>query len=292
MRVDILKTYKLYINGQFPRSESGRYLPLTDARKKLLANISYASRKDFRNAVSAARSAFPAWQARAPFNKSQILYRIAEMLEGRRAQFVAELQSVSVSEKAATEEVEMCIDRIVHFAGWCDKFQQVYTSVNPVSGPFFNFSVPEPMGVVAIVAPQKPGLLGLVSTLLPVIAGGNTCVIFAGKFAPHCAISFAEVLHTSDVPAGIVNILTGDLPEVIPYMAGHMDVDAIWYVDDNQDILDDFREKSTVNFKRIAGDRPKWNSAEADLPDLIMRFQEIKTTWHPIETPHGGGNSY
>jgi hypothetical protein len=206
-RLEIIKTYKIYIGGQFPRTESGRYYPLKNKSGKVLANICLSSRKDFRNAVVAARAAVGSWSSKSGLNRSQILYRIAEMLEGRRAQFIQELQLQGSSIKAAEEEVNISIDRLVYYAGWCDKYQQLFSSVNPVASSHFNFSVPEPSGVVALLAPQENSLIGLVSAIAPVIAGGNTCIALASENFPLCAVTFAEVINSSDVPGGVVNIL-------------------------------------------------------------------------------------
>src|SRR4026208_838714 len=208
-RLEVLKTYKIYIGGQFPRTESGRYyVPLNDSGQKL-ANICLSSRKDFRNAQVAARSAFSGWSGRAAFNRGQVLYRIAEMLEGRKAQFVEELVLQDATKSKAEKEVEWAIDRLIYYAGWCDKFQQLFSSVNQVASSHFNFSVPEPTGVVSIIAPQDNSLLGLVSVIAPVIAGGNTCIALASSSKPLSSVTFAEVINSSDVPGGVVNILTG-----------------------------------------------------------------------------------
>src|SRR5215216_1411256 len=228
-RLEVLKTYKIYIGGQFPRTESGRYYVPTNAAGQKLANVCLSSRKDFRNAVVAARSAFGSWSTRAAFNRGQILYRMAEMLEGRKAQFIDELIQQDSSKVKAEKEVNLAIDRLIYYAGWCDKYQQIFSAVNPVASSHFNFSVPEPMGVVAIVAPQLDSLLGLVSVMAPVIAGGNTCVILASENKPLCAVTFAEVLHSSDVPAAVVNILTGKPAELLPWFVDHMDVNAMVY---------------------------------------------------------------
>ena len=196
-RLEILKTYKIYIGGQFPRTESGRYYPLKNKKGEVTANICLSSRKDFRNAVVVARGAFGGWSGRSAFNRGQILYRIAEMLEGRKEQFISELVTQGATASAAKQEVELSIDRMVYYAGWCDKFQQIFSSVNPVASSHFNFSVPEPTGVVAIVASEENSLIGLITAIAPVIAGGNTCVVLASESKPLCAVTFAEVLNTS-----------------------------------------------------------------------------------------------
>jgi hypothetical protein len=208
-RIEVLKTYKIYIGGQFPRTESGRYYALTNRKNEPVANVSLSSRKDFRNAVVAARNAAGGWSSRAAFNRGQILYRIAEMLEGRKDQFIGELITQGATPRSAAEEVTRSIDRLVYYSGWCDKYQQLFGTVNPVASSHFNFSVPEPTGVVAVIAPEESALLGLVSVIAPVIAGGNTCVVLASNSLPLSSITFAEVLATSDLPGGVVNILTG-----------------------------------------------------------------------------------
>ena len=228
-RLEVLKTYKIYIGGQFPRTESGRYYVAKNKKGQALANVCLSSRKDVRDAVGSARNAVGGWSGRAAFNRSQILYRIAEMLEGRRAQFIDELVKQDSSPKDAENEINLSIDRLIYYAGWCDKYQQIFSAVNPVASSHFNFSVPEPTGVVAIVAPQNLSLLGLVSVIAPVIAGGNTCVVLASEDQPLCAVTFAEVINSSDVPGGVVNILTGKPSELIKYFAEHMDVNAIIY---------------------------------------------------------------
>ncbi len=225
-RVKVLKTYKIFIGGQFPRTESGRYYSLALSNGDTV-NVCLSSRKDFRNAVVAAREAQEKWAARAAMNRSQILYRIAEMLETRSAQFVAELTDMGQSAIQAKKEVEAAIDRMIYYAGWCDKYNQVFSSVNPVASSHFNFSSTEPMGVVGVIAPEKSALLGLVSVVAPVIASGNTCVVLASNSLPLCAITFAEVLATSDLPAGVVNILTGERKELSSHFSTHMDVNSL-----------------------------------------------------------------
>src|SRR6186713_2509967 len=292
-RLEVLKTYKIYIGGQFPRTESGRYyVPLNDSGQKL-ANICLSSRKDFRNAQVAARSAFSGWSGRAAFNRGQVLYRIAEMLEGRKAQFVEELVLQDATKSKAEKEVEWAIDRLIYYAGWCDKFQQLFSSVNPVASSHFNFSVPEPTGVVSIIAPQDNSLLGLVSVIAPVIAGGNTCVVLASETKPLCSVTFAEVLNSSDLPGGVVNILTGKPGELASWFVDHMDVNATIYCENNPDIQKMMREKSALNLKRIFFyDKVNWQSNEGQSPYFIMDTQEIKTTWHPVENIAGSGGGY
>ena len=228
-RIPVLKTYKIYIGGKFPRTESGRFYQPEDAKGNSLGNLCRSSRKDLRNAVVAARAAFPGWSSRPAFNRGQILYRIAEVLEGRTDQFVAELVAQGSTAKAATKEVELSVDRLVYYAGWCDKYQQVFSAVNPVASNHFNFSIYEPMGVVAIVAPEESSLVGLISTLAPALAGGNVVVLLASQSKPLCSITLAEVLQTSDVPGGVVNVLTGFDSELLPHFAGHMDINAVIY---------------------------------------------------------------
>jgi acyl-CoA reductase-like NAD-dependent aldehyde dehydrogenase len=282
MRLNVLKTYKLYINGAFPRTESGRYYDLKNDKGELIANMCRASRKDFRNAMQAARKAQPGWQGRTAYNIGQIIYRIAEILDGRSDQFVEELKTAGYTSKQAEKEVQASINRLVHYTGWSDKYQQLFSSVNPVAGPYFNFSKSEPTGVVAIVAPDEAPLLGLVSTLIPVILGGNTAVVLASSKQPALSITFAEVLATSDVPAGIVNILTGFEDELISHISTHMDVNAIWYARDNQESRKMVQENAALNVQRITLDRFDWSKDEAQSPYIIHSFQETKTTWHPV----------
>ena len=282
-RVPVAKTYKIYIDGKFPRTESGRYLALTNKRGELLANVCRSSRKDFRNAVVAARKAQPGWAKASAYLRGQILYRVAEMLEGRREQFVAELKAGGVSAKRAEQDVDRSIDRLIYFAGWADKYQQVFSAVNPVSSSHFNFSVLEPTGVVAIVAPDEPGLLGLVSNIAPAIAGGNTLVALASEQEPLSAISFAEVLHASDVPAGVVNILSGLKSELLEHFASHMDVNAIVCCEGGLKHRRQVQTLATDNVKRVVFRiDTDWRDAGAQNPYLIRDTQEVKTTWHPI----------
>src|SRR4030095_12856988 len=279
-RLEVLKTYKIYIGGQSPRPEPGRYYIPTNAAGKKLANVCLSSRKDFRDAVLAARGAVSGWSGRAAFNRSQVLYRMAEMLEGRKIQFIDELMQQDLSKAKAEKEVNLAIDRLIYYAGWCDKYQQLFSAVNPVASSHFNFSVPEPTGVVSIIAPQNDSLLGLVSVIAPVIAGGNTCVVLASETKPLRAVTFAEVLNSSDLPAGVVNILTGKPSELASWFADHMDVNAAVYCEKEPDGTKMFRERSALNLKRITFyDQINWYSAEGQSPYLIMDTQEIKTTW-------------
>jgi acyl-CoA reductase-like NAD-dependent aldehyde dehydrogenase len=282
-RIPVDKTYKIYIDGKFPRTESGRYFALENSEGDVIANVCRGSRKDFRNSVVAARTAFANWSAASAYLRGQILYRIAEMLEGRSDQFVTELMLQGESKRHAQKEVEGTIDRLIYYAGWSDKYQQIFSSVNPVSSSHFNFSVLEPTGVVAVLAPDNSGLLGLVSNIAPVIVGGNTCVVLASEQMPLCAISFAEVLHASDVPAGVVNILTGFREELTQQFASHMDVNAVVYCDGDSQDAKDIQEQAADNIKRVV-DRvdTDWGDESAQNPYLIKQTQETKTTWHPI----------
>ena len=292
-RLEVLKTYKIYIGGQFPRTESGRYYVATNSKKENLANVCLGSRKDFRDAVVAARNAFGGWSGRAAFNRGQILYRIAEMLEGRKAQFIDELIQQDSSKAKAEKEVNLAIDRLIYYAGWCDKFQQLYSSVNPVASSHFNFSVPEPTGVVSIIAPQNSSLIGLVSVIAPVIAGGNTCIVLASYSKPLCAVTFGEVLNSSDVSSGVVNILTGKVAELVPYFADHMDINAVIFCENDVATKKLIQEKAAMNLKRVTSYAGKdWMSNEGQSPYFIMDTQEIKTTWHPIENIGGAKASY
>ena len=283
-RVAVAKTYKIYIGGKFPRTESGRYFTLHDKRGSVIANLCRGSRKDFRNAVVAARNAQSGWAKSSAYLRGQILYRIAEMLEGRREQFIAELAVQGATQRAAEKEVDAAIDRLIYYAGWSDKYQQVFSAVNPVSSSHFNFSVLEPTGVVSMLAPEDSSLLGLISNIAPAIVGGNTCVVLASEKLPLCAISFAEVLHASDVPGGVVNILTGFRSELTEFFASHMDVNAIVYCDGGKAVAKAVQELAADNIKRvIARTRVDWSS-DAENPYLIRDTQEVKTTWHPIGT--------
>ena len=292
-RLEVLKTYKIYIGGQFPRTESGRYYVPTNAAGKKLANICLSSRKDFRDAVVAARGAYGSWSTRAAFNRGQILYRMAEMLEGRKAQFIDELIQQDSSKGKAEKEVNLAIDRLIYYAGWCDKYQQLFSAVNPVASSHFNFSVPEPTGVVSIVAPQNDSLLGLVSVVAPVIAGGNTCIVLASETKPLCSVTFAEVLNSSDLPGGVVNILTGKVAELATWFVNHMDVNATIFCENDSDIKKMMQENSALNLKRIFFyDKIKWNTDQGQSPYFILDTQEIKTTWHPVENIAGSGGGY
>ncbi|MFD0691840.1 aldehyde dehydrogenase family protein [Actinomadura fibrosa] len=280
VRLPVRKTYKLFIGGAFPRSESGRTYQVNDADGTFLANAAKASRKDARDAVAAARKAFGGWSGRTPYNRGQILYRIAEMLEGRHAQFTAELRATGLPKSAASAEVDAAIDRWVWYAGWADKLAAVLGSANPVAGPFFNFSTPEPTGVVAVIAPDSP-LLGLVSVVAPVIVSGNTAVVVAAPSAPLPAVTLAEVLATSDLPAGVVNILTGDRAELAPWLASHMDVNAIDLAGAGGGDVAALEEAAAGNLKRVL--RPGDGDWTGDPGTARMTaFLETKTVWHPV----------
>jgi acyl-CoA reductase-like NAD-dependent aldehyde dehydrogenase len=279
-RLSVRKTYKLFIGGAFPRSESGRTYRIDDAKGGFVANAARASRKDVRDAVVAARKAQAGWAGRTPYNRGQILYRVAEMLEGRRAQFVDELRVTGMSRAAAAAETDAAIDRWVWYAGWADKLAQVIGSANPVSGPYFNFSVPEPTGVIAIVAPDSP-LLGLVSVLAPVIVTGNTAVVVAAERAPLPAVTLSEVLATSDLPGGVANILTGHRAELTPWLASHQDVDGIDLCGAPQDLAVEAERAAASNLKRVS--RPAPNDWATDPGTTQMTiFLETKTVWHPV----------
>ena len=273
----VAKTYKLFINGAFPRSESGYTLPVRDKEGQLLANISKASRKDLRDSVRAARSAQEPWASRTAYNRGQILYRIAEMMEARRNEFVTVLESTGAKRKEAVEQVEEAIDRWVWYAGWADKIHHVLGTVNPVAGPYFNFTMPEPTGVVAVVAPEEPALLGLVSRLAPIIVSGNTTVVVIDAEAGLAAVTLAEVLATSDLPGGVVNLLTGDKQELLPWILGHLDVNSVDLTGAPNDIDHAVLEESAVNVKRTV-----WGDPADESPYVIADFLEMKTVWHPI----------
>ena len=291
-RLEILKTYKIYIGGKFPRTESGRYYCPLDSKGNKLGNICLSSRKDFRNAVVAARSASGDWSTRTAFNRSQVLYRIGEMLEGRRSQFIDELKKQGLTNAKAETEVNISIDRLIYYAGWCDKYQQIFSAVNPVSSSFYNFSVCEPMGVVAIIAPEENSLIGLISVIAPVIAGGNTCIVLASESKPLCAVTFAEVINSSDVPGGVINILTGNAKELSGHFSSHMDVNAIVSTRDDKGELKNIQINAAENMKRVISWDNNWLSVKAQDPYKIRALQEVKTTWHPIERIGGAGSGY
>lgn len=280
MRVDVRKTYKLYIGGAFPRSESGRTYPVDDAKGNFTANVAQGSRKDARDAVVAARSAQAKWAGATAYNRGQVLYRVAEVMEGRRAQFeqaVAAGEGLSAPKAAA--QVSAAIDRWVWYAGWTDKIAQVAGGANPVAGPYFNLSVPEPTGVVAAIAPQDSSLLGLVSVIAPIITSGNAVVAVASEQRPLPAIELAEVLATSDVPGGVVNILTGHTSEISPHLASHMDVNAIDLAGAPDWGALEAAAATTITRVRRPDENPDW--AQAQSLHRILAFTETKTVWHP-----------
>lgn len=280
MRVDVRKTYKLFIGGAFPRSESGRTYEVTDAGGNFAANVAQGSRKDARDAVVAARAATGTWAGATAYNRGQVLYRVAEMLEGRRAQFQAEVAAAEgLSHSAAAANVAAAIDRWVWYAGWTDKIAQVAGNANPVAGPYFNLSIPEPTGVVAAIAPQDSSLLGLVSVLAPIVVSGNTAVVLASQDRPLPAVELAEVLATSDVPGGVVNILTGHTDEVAPHLASHMDVNAIDLAGASNWGELEAAAAGTIKRVRRPQDSPDWNTAQS--LEHILAFTETKTVWHP-----------
>jgi acyl-CoA reductase-like NAD-dependent aldehyde dehydrogenase len=290
----VRKTYKLYLGGQFPRSESGRSYPVSSASGELIAHAAQASRKDVRDAVVAARKAFPGWSGATAYNRGQVLYRVAEMLDGRGDQFAAEiLDAEGGTARTARAQVEQAVDRWVYYAGWADKYAQVAGSTNPVAGPYFTFSLPEPTGVVGVVAPQESSLLGLVSVLAPVLTMGNTAVVLAAQDRPLPAISFAEVLATADVPGGVVNLLTGFTAELTPWLAGHRDVNAIDLTGVPAQDRRDLQIAAADNVKRVylpsehPSGRASTNHSEPDWSadpgtSRLAAFVETKTVWHPI----------
>ena len=290
-RIEVRKTYKLYIGGEFPRTESGRSYLVSGADGAPLANACRGSRKDLRDAVRAARKAFPDWAERTAMNRGQVLYRVAELMEGRRDQFVAEVEAAEgVRRERAGELVDRAIDRWVWYAGWADKIAQVLGSSNPVAAPYFNFTIPEPTGVVGVVAPETSALLGLISRLAPPLVAGNAVVVLASEKRPLPAITLAEVLETSDVPGGVVNVITGLRRELVPVLAGHVDVDALdtWGVPesmraDTELIAMDNVKRLSRRSTKIREDRFDWlDDRAAERPEWIAAFLEMKTVWHPI----------
>ena len=275
-RLDVRKTYKLYIGGEFPRSESGRSFPALDSTGAVVARVARASRKDLRDAVRHARTAQAGWAGRSGYNRGQILYRIAELMEDRFETFVSQVQVADSDRRRARRQVEASIDMLVWYAGWADKFAQVYGNLNPVAGPFFNISAPEPTGVVGMVAADDSALLGLVARMAAILVPGNTVVVLASESRPMPAVTLAEVLETSDVPGGVVNILTGHTDELIPWLAEHMDVNAVdasGATSDQRRLID---EGAVHNVKRVVGGDPLTRS-----PYTIASFTETKTVWHP-----------
>jgi acyl-CoA reductase-like NAD-dependent aldehyde dehydrogenase len=287
-RLEVRKTYKLYVGGKFPRTESGRSYLVSDAKGKPLANACRASRKDVRDAVVAARKAFPGWSGATAYNRGQVLYRVAEMLEGRRDQFVEEVvKAEGATQRQAADAVAKAVDRWVWYAGWADKLAQVLGSANPVAGPYFNFSVPEPTGVVGLVAPADSSLVGLVSRLAPIIVSGNTAVVLTSQTRPLPAVTLGEVLATSDLPGGVVNLLSGFTTELIGPLAAHMDVDALDLAGLDLALYRDAELAAAANVKRVVAplrlsQRAWLDDARAQDPYWIAAFLEIKTVWHPI----------
>jgi acyl-CoA reductase-like NAD-dependent aldehyde dehydrogenase len=285
-RLDVKKTYKLYIGGKFPRSESGRYLPAKSANGAHLDNYSHASRKDFRDAVVAARAAVDGWSKATAYNRGQILYRAAEMLQNRASELVNEVaRSTGASAAKAKREVTLAIDRLVHYAGWTDKYQQVFGSVNPVATSHFNFTTPEPQGVVVVLAPDEPSLISLVSLAAPVVLSGNAAIVVASEKLPLPAVTFTEILATSDLPGGVVNLLTGRRAELAPHIAGHMDVNAIVDGTDDAELSSKLQAGTAINLKRYAKHSlspDEWFTAKPEDPYWILDTVEFKTAWHPI----------
>jgi len=283
-RLEVRKTYKLYVNGAFPRSESGRSYVVSDHKGRFLANASRASRKDARDAVAAARKAFPGWAGRTAYNRGQVLYRVAEVLEDRHAQFVEQVQAgEGLAKRAAEASVAAAVDRLVWYAGWADKLTQVVGGANPVAGPYFNFSQPDPTGVVAVLAPQDSSLLGLVSVIAPVVVTGNTAVVVSSYTRPLPAVTLGEVLATSDVPGGVVNLLTGDSAELGPWLAEHADVDGIDLTGAPSGRAMEFEREAAGTIKRLVrppATEPDW-TADPGLSRMTP-FLETKTVWHPI----------
>jgi acyl-CoA reductase-like NAD-dependent aldehyde dehydrogenase len=276
-RIDVNKTYKLFIGGAFPRSESGRVYEIKGANKKFIANPALASRKDLRDAVVAAKAAHSGWANATAFNRGQILYRVAEIMQGRSDQFIDEICALEgVTTKVAKIQVEEAIDAWVWYSGWCDKLSSVSGSLNQVSGPFYNFTTPEALGVVAIFAENKPSLLGVVRTLAPVIASGNSAVLIASESYPLPAITLSEVLATSDLPAGVVNILTGKIAELAPWVGSHMEIDGVDVAGLSKKQEEELKLVGADNLKRI------FRFSPTNHPERILSFMEQKTVWHPI----------
>ena len=291
-RIKVLKTYKIFIDGKFPRTESGRYTQLKKDNLTI-ANVCLSSRKDIRNAVLSARNAFESWSSKSSYNRSQILYRIAEMMECNKNQFIEELILQGEDSKKAILEIDQSIDRIIYFAGWSDKINPIFGSVNPVASSHFNFTILEPMGVVGIVAPEENSLLGLISSIIPVILSGNTCVTIASEKLPLSSISLAEVISNSDVPNGVVNIITGSKDELAPHIAQHMDVNALGINIDNKELKNKMFFQASNNLKRVV-DVSKYNIEDSNFesPYIVKKFMEAKTTWHPIEKDFTSTNNY
>ena len=285
-RLNVRKTYKLYINGEFPRTESGRFYPVRGKGGELLANACRGSRKDLRNAVVAARKALAGWSGKTAYNRGQILYRIAEVCESRAAELADELRRQGSSAAEARKEVDRVIDRWVYYAGWSDKYTQIFGSVNPVAGPYYHFTVPEPTGVVGVVAPEEPALLGLVSRIAPALVGGNTVVAITSESRPLAAITLGEAFETSDVPGGVINLISGLKSELVPWLASHMDVNAIDTTGVAAEAIPAVQKTAAENVKRVVhfdGAGLGWtDERRSQSPYAIFEFQESKTVWHPM----------
>ncbi|MBA4146751.1 MAG: aldehyde dehydrogenase family protein [Verrucomicrobia bacterium] len=285
-RLGVKKTYKLYIGGSFVRSESGRVLPTNSAKGEPLDNVSWASRKDLRDATVAARNAFDGWAKKTAYLRGQILYRAAEMLESRSAELVAEIErSTGAKRNQAQAEVTASIDRLVHYAGWTDKYQPIFGSVNPVASSHFNFTTPEPMGVVAVLAPDEPSLIALVSLVAPVVLSGNSAIVISSDKYPLPALTFSEILATSDLPGGVINVLSGKRSELLTHLASHMDINAIVDGTGVSEIGAELQAGSAFNLKRYAArnlNAKEWLSEKAEDPYWILDTVEYKTAWHPI----------
>jgi len=277
-RIDVKKTYKMYIDGRFPRTESGRFYTLKDKAGNTIANVCRGSRKDLRDSVVSNRKVQGDWNKRSAYNKAQIIYRIAETLEGRKAQFVETMCKEGYTAATAKKEVEAAIDLLVYYAGWSDKYIQVFSAVNPVESSHFNFSYPEPSGIANVICPDKEALLGIISHAVPMIVGGNTCTLVVSENYPLTAIEFAEVIHASDLPGGVINLITGYRKELVSHAASHMDVNAIVFSDVNADHKKTIQTNAALNVKRVID----YSKDKLESPYRILAGQEIKTTWHPI----------
>lgn len=282
-RLNVRKTHKMFINGKFVRSESERTYNWNSKQIKTSINICQASRKDFRDAIISAKNAFPSWKSKTAYNRAQIIYRCAEIIEGRSPQLIEELVLQGISQSKAVTEVKQTIDTLVYFAGWADKYNQIFSTVNPVSSPYFSFSVLEPTGIIVIIPSEKSGLLGILGGIIPTIIGGNTCVTLMPQDYPLCAASLAESLHSSDVPPGVVNIITGFQSELLEHFATHMEVNGLIYFGENIDTITAIEQNASQNLKRVSICHDKdWMYNDSLHPYSILRTQETKTTWHPI----------
>ena len=277
-RIDVKKTYKMYIDGKFPRTESGRFYTLKDRAGITIANVCRGSRKDLRDAVVSIRKVQGDWNKRSAYNKAQIIYRIAETLEGRKVQFVETMCKEGYTAATAKKEVEAAIDLLVYYAGWSDKYIQVFSAVNPVESSHFNFSYPEPSGIANVICPNKDALLGIISHAVPMVVGGNTCTLVVSENYPLTAIEFAEVIHASDLPGGVINLITGYRKELVSHAASHMDVNAIVFSDVNAEHKKIIQTNAALNVKRVID----YSKDKLESPYRILAGQEIKTTWHPI----------